>query len=170
MSLADRLLSGEVLDPSFRAFDLMLASNFSIFGLLKGLLLGIAVAIVFSAGVADASIMRPEMPEFKFEESSTSQSSSSAPADPAPEAPAEKPIVDLVALQALSGGSGSSSSSSSGSSPTSSNSTVALGSLTVSSLADLALSGWVSSELRFSLPTPPGNDLLRPPQDFFCSI
>ncbi|QEG36016.1 hypothetical protein Pr1d_33250 [Bythopirellula goksoeyrii] len=148
----------------------MLGSTPSITGLLKGILPYLAVLFVFSSGFAEASIMRAEMPEFKFEETA-SDLGTSAPADPSPESPAEPSLAEFVIHHALGSSGGSSSSSSSSPSPTSSsNSTLAINSLTVSSLADLSLTGWVCGEQRFSLPNPPGNDFLRPPQDSSCSI
>ncbi|QEG36014.1 hypothetical protein [Bythopirellula goksoeyrii] len=142
----------------------MLVSSSSIAGLVKGILPCLAVLLLFSAEAAEASIMRPEMPEFKFEEIA-SDLGTSAPADPSPESPAEPSLAEFVIHHALGSSGGSSSSSSSSPSPTSSsNSTLAINSLTVSSLADLSLTGWVCGEQRFSLPIPPGNDLLKPPQ------
>ncbi|QEG36012.1 hypothetical protein Pr1d_33210 [Bythopirellula goksoeyrii] len=126
-------------------------------GMLHCVALGV---VVLTGGMAQASIVRPELPEFKFEETA-GDCSSSAPSDSSPEAPAED-ILEALVIQHALGGFGNSSSSSSTTSSSTSN--VALNSLTGSSLADLAVTGWVSSELRFFLPTPPGNDLLRPPQ------
>lgn len=110
---------------------------------------------------SQASLVCPGLPEFKMEEAS----SSCAPAKSEPATPPENSQPEHVTVHALgtSGGStsGTSSSSSTGASGSS---TVAIDSVTANSLADLALSGWVASELRFSLPMPLGNDLLRPPQ------
>lgn len=119
----------------------------------------LAFASVVMAESSQASLICPGLPEFSAEASS----SSTAPAKSAP-APAENSPHEHVAVHALgtSGGStgGTSSSSSTGASGSS---TVAIDCVTANSLADLVLSGWVASELRFSPPTPPGNDLLRPP-------
>ena len=62
----------------------------------------------------------------------------------------------------MNGGGTSSSTSSSGSSAGSSSSASVISHAV--SAPDLDLIGWIGGEARFSLPNPPGTDLLRPPQ------
>lgn len=121
----------------------------------------LALATVVMAESSQASLVSPGLPEFKLEEAT----SSCAPADSAPNAPAEQSQPEHVQVHAFGTSAGSTSGTSSSPSAGSNGLTgVAMRSNDANSLADLALSGWVASELRFSLPMPLGNDLLRPPQ------
>lgn len=52
----------------------------------------------------------------------------------------------------------------SSSSPSAGHSSVAIGVMPATLLFDLPFAGWVHGEHRFSLPAPPGYELLRPPQ------
>jgi hypothetical protein len=122
---------------------------------------GAALALVVLMASSQASLVCPGLPEFKLEEAT----SSCAPADSAPSTPADEQQAEHIQVHAFGTTSGSTSgTSSSPSFGSGSTSSVALRSADASSLADLALTGWVASELRFSLPLPLGNDLLRPPQ------
>jgi hypothetical protein len=121
---------------------------------------GVALALLVLMASSQASLVCPGLPEFKMEEAS-----SCAPADSVPSSPAEEQKPEYVQVHAFGTTSGSTSgTSSSPSFGSGSTSSVALRSADASSLADLAFNGWVASELRFSLPDSPGNDLLRPPQ------
>ncbi len=67
-------------------------------------------------------------------------------------------------LQTSTSPGGSSTGTSSSSSGSSGSSVSPLASSAAANLSDAELVAWISSEQRFSLPTPPGNELLRPPQ------
>lgn len=122
---------------------------------------GVVLAFILLAANSQASLVCPGLPEFKLEEAS----SSCAPADSAPSIPTDVQQPEHVQVHAFGATSGSTSGTSSSPSFGPGNtSSVALRSVDASSLADLALTGWVASEVRFSLPDSPGNDLLRPPQ------
>lgn len=122
---------------------------------------GFAMAWLVLTAAAQASLIGPGLPEFVMEEGT----SSCAPADSAPSTPKEQPAPEHVQVHVFGTSSGSTSGTSSGPSVGSGGaSSVALRSADAGSLADLAFMGWVASELRFSLPEPLCNDLLRPPQ------
>ncbi len=127
----------------------------------------VAVCVVGACSAVDASIVGPAAPEFSLEpdkagtgtthscEAGTSSSHQSS------EAPAK--VRALTMLMAPSGP--SSTSSTSGSSTLAGSSVIAaLNYVPANILCDPAVAGWVSGERQVALPTPPDNELLRPPQ------
>ena len=97
-------------------------------------------------------------------------SSSSTPANSKENSPAQGGDEDsdtpgefLLAFQVSPEGTTSGASTST--SGTGGTSTSPLDSAAIVSLSDSELVVWLCSEQRFSLPMPPGNELLRPPQD-----
>jgi hypothetical protein len=120
---------------------------------------GIMLAWMVLVSSSQASLVCPDLPKFNLEEASC------APADPAPNTPSEEQKTEYIQTHAIGTSSGSTTGTSSSPSFGSGSSlNVALCSSDANSLADLAFNGWVASELRFCLPLPLGNDLLRPPQ------
>lgn len=103
----------------------------------------------------------PEMPNFQLEERGV-PSMGETPV-PSREIPNEDPEGQSEHLLPLGNISTSTSTTSAvGAAPTS-NATL-LGDTSSVVPNDPAVIGWVSGESRLVLPTPPGNDLLRPPQ------
>ncbi len=114
---------------------------------------------------ADASILLPAAPEFKLEDCGANDMGSGADqaAEQADDADRSESHILLASTDAAPGSSSSGSSSPAGgfgSTPVS-----AIDALVCSVPLDLQLMGWVTGSTRFSLPMPPGTDLLRPPQD-----
>lgn len=117
---------------------------------------------------AEASIVGPEAPEFCLEPPSNGLGSGSAIES---EIPAESTTSDAVArlielgiLSAQLGHSSNSQSTSGSHSVTGSGGAVALAYLPLAFISDPATAGWVSGERQVALPTPPINELLKPPQ------
>ena len=122
--------------------------------------------VVSCQSVAEASIVCPDLPEFTFEEGQVGAgpADKSAPAEPT-ERPTDRYHNQFLIQQAFAGANSSSgTSSSSAGSSLGTGSTFALRAMATFSLSDLSMTGWAAGELRFELPSPPGNDLLRPPQ------
>jgi len=121
--------------------------------------------------MAEASIECPAMPAFELEdlEHSMDAGSSAGSASGSHSAPAQERsdegqrLVHLGCPTAIPSSGSTTSSPSSGSGASSASATT-LGSATAAMLNDADVVRWVAGEQRLSLPTPPGNDLLRPPQ------
>jgi len=76
---------------------------------------------------------------------------------------AEQPIAAILSLTQTSTG-GTTSGNSTSTSGSSGTSTFPIDSVATVSLSDAEFVAWVGSERRFTLPMPPGSELLRPPQ------
>lgn len=128
----------------------------------------------------EASILIPDESPMDIEQmladtdsrrsSGASSSSSSTSRESTAELPAgnnrddaDRPIIAIFSLAQTSTG-GTSSGSSTSTSGAGGTSTFPIDSVASVSLSDAEFIAWVGSELRFTLPMPPGNDLLRPPQ------
>jgi hypothetical protein len=137
-------------------------------------------AILWLGGAVDAhaSIVVPESHLFSVElkldgGASTGTGSSDDESSPAPSSDEDRnrhAYDRLTGQDAFSfGGSSTGTSTSSSSSGGNSNS-FALRSTSADLISDSAIAGWLSWEGRFALPMPPGNELLRPPQEGNCMI
>jgi len=126
-----------------------------------------AVACVFCATGARGSIIVPEANVIDVDELLADVDGAGSSGTSNTTRHAEQPLESLGELefgQHLAAGNSTSN--------TSTSSTGGLGGLvnapihssTTATMPDLDLVGWTNGEARFALPTPPGNDLLRPPQ------
>ena len=139
---------------------------------LAGCLLAMVVVAV-SSSAAQASLVCPEPAAIELNDllpaagavASTAGScgSSSAPATAPSENGSEREQARQFSPAAIPS-SGSTSGTSSSGSGTSGSTGTALDSVAAVVLCDADLVRWIAGERRFTLPTPPGNDLLRPPQ------
>jgi hypothetical protein len=127
------------------------------------------VAATLLGSTAQASIVCPELATIELEDLlpaadvGTSSGSRSAPAEEPSEDGNEQELARLLSPSAIPSSGSTSGTSSSGSGAGGSNAT-ALGSVAAIVLCDADVVRWVAGEQRLTLPTPPGNDLLRPPQ------
>jgi hypothetical protein len=127
----------------------------------------VAFCVLAGSSTAEASIVAPAPPEFSLEPSSggtgTTHScytgTSSGPQGS--EAPAKERALSMLMAQP---GPSSTTSTSGSSSLAGASVTAALAYFPASILCDPAVAGWVSGEGQVALPSPPGNELLRPPQ------
>jgi len=131
------------------------------------------VALIVALGVfagnstVEASIVGPGVPQFSLEPSCAG----AAPVQTQETGkPSDRPSDDssatdrqLTLLMGQPGPSGTTSTSGS-STLTGSSVTAALAFVPANILCDPAVAGWVSGKRQVALPTPPGNELLRPPQ------
>lgn len=127
-------------------------------------------AIVIIAVPSQASIMLPEPPALTLEDlnnkndlSCNDCGSNSTPDEEPSDKPGERVTEFLIANVALPA-SGMTSGTSLAGSSTISLSASSLSAMDNMILFDLDVSGWLSSEFRFTLPMPPHNDLSRPPR------
>jgi len=134
----------------------------------------VAVAsLALGAAQADASILLPEAPAVDVAallapvDDSAGAGAGTRNTDRSPSEKDAPNDAERLAQHLLPTEGPSSSSSTSSSSPSSGGHNSA-GAASLHSVAatstDLGLHGWLHGEQRFTLPTPPGTDLLRPPQ------
>ncbi len=136
----------------------------------------VAGSLVFIGGTpASASIMLPPPPGFSFEDlnecetAGSSLGSNQSSNDKSSEDSSPQQSKPLIARDAFSpGGTSSGTSSTSPSNGSGGVSASELGSVAAVYFSKPAIFGWVFGEQRLALPTPPGNDLLRPPQRWNC--
>ena len=127
--------------------------------------------VLLPASLAHASIVVPIAPSFSLNQEHGDSSSMSGASDATDaESPHdEKDAEDIISrlkdaiVQGGSSPNGTSTNSSGGPSGGNSNLSAIDGVATVH-FSNSNLAGWVSGEQLLELPTPPGNDLLRPPQ------
>jgi hypothetical protein len=139
-----------------------------------GRLLCIAVLWSSVTTVAQASIEVPKCPAFVLELELDNAVGAGPRNDksPAPSAEQRQTRDDSALTQVFYGI--TQGSSSSGTSTTSAGAggtgfnAVAVGSIASGFFSDPVITGRLSSERRFTLPLPPGNSLLRPPQSLQC--
>jgi len=138
----------------------------------------------FASGSVEASILLPDESPMDIEQmladadsrrSSGASSASSSPNGSSHESTnglfagsnhnnTDRSIVAIFSLTQTSTG-GTTSGNSTSTSGSSGTSTFPIDSVATVSLSDIEFVAWVSSERRFTLPMPPGNELLRPPQE-----
>jgi len=129
----------------------------------------IVVALCFLAGASsvEASIVGPAAPEFSLEPSGAgvgtthSRDTGTSSGHQGSKAPATERALTMLMAQP---GPSSTSSTSGSSSLAGSSITAALAYVPASILCDPAVAGWVSGERQVALPSPPDNELVRPPQ------
>ena len=139
-----------------------------------------AAILWFSAVAVDthASIVVPEGQPFSVDlnldaGASTGAGSSderSSPAAPSDEDRNRHDYDRATGQDAFSFGGSSTGTSTSSSGNSGGSNTFAVRSVDADLFSDPAIAGWLSGERRFSLPMPPGNELLRPPQEWICNL
>ena len=133
----------------------------------------------FASNTLQASILLPDQSPLDIESlladtgsqpSAGASGASSSSRNSTPELPAQddrndrdQPIVAIFSPTQTSTG-GTTSGTSSSTSGSGGGSTFPIDSVAAVSFSDEELVTWACNEQRFSLPMPPGNDLLRPPQ------
>lgn len=127
---------------------------------LYGWVFALAITLGFYAGnsTAEASIVAPAAPQFSLESSGALCSHQAASQVHEDSASHQESTLFLCHQDA------SSTSPTSGSSSLAGASATALMHVPSNLLCDPVVAGWVSGERQSLLPSPPNNDLLRPPQ------
>ncbi len=136
-------------------------------------------AILWAVPVSlQASILLPDETPLDIEQllaDADLQSGSSSSSSTSPEqCPAGVPLnrqhddtdqpSEVLFLQSQTSTGGTTSGTSTSTSGTSGTSVFPIDSVAAVALSDVELVAWIGGERRFTLPMPPGNDLLRPPQ------
>lgn len=131
-----------------------------------------AVACVFCAAGARGSIIVPEADVIDVDElladvdgASSSKTLKTAWHTEQPlESPSDFELGQHLAAALTPLGNSASNTSTSSTSGSGGLGNAPIHSSTTATMPDLELIGWTNGEARFALPTPPGNDLLRPPR------
>ena len=127
----------------------------------------VALCVLAGASTVEASIVGPAAPEFSLEPSSAgagtthSRETGTSSGQQGSEAPATERALTMLMAQP---GPSSTSSTSGSSNLAGSSVTAALVYVPANMHCDPAVAGWVSGERQVTLPSPPGNEVLRPPQ------
>lgn len=128
----------------------------------------LAIFVFAESTTVEASIVGPAVPEFCLEQPSgvirDGRASRSGVPSEQQTAKDSARQVEFSLLSAQQGTSNSSSSTSGSSSLGGAGASMALAPLSANGLSGSAVVGWVPSERQVSLPAPPGNELLKPPQ------
>ena len=130
-------------------------------------LFAIALMVMMGGAKAEASIEGPAVPQFSLESSTIGAGAthSHEKRPPVYHQSNQEPKANLELTLLLSNHGPSSTSSTSGSSSLAgAGATVALSYVSTSVHCDPTVAGWVSGERQVALPSPPANELLRPPQ------
>lgn len=126
--------------------------------------LAITLGVCAGGSNSEASIARPAMPQFSLESSGAGCSHEiTSPSDRQSSSDSAAHLKSALLLNQHQPSS-TSQSSTSGSSSLARASVTAMMHTTLNASRDAVIAGWLSGERQASLPTPPRNDLLRPPQ------
>lgn len=126
--------------------------------------LAITLGVCVGGSNSEASIARPAMPQFSLESSGAECSRGTASPSDRQISPDSAAHLKSALLLNQHHPSSTSQSSTSGTSSLARASVTALMFAPRCKFCDPVVAGWLSGERRAPLPTPPGNDLIRPPQ------